>query len=151
GVEDGSQLRLSGEGAVGTHGAPPGDLYVVIRVRPHDFFVRRGPDLYCELPLTFPQLALGTEVEVPILGGKARLRVPSGTQPGEIVRLQGKGMPTLGKRGRGDICYQVVLEVPTKLGPKQRQLLEEFQHLSGDEPGPLFASFVKRMKRLLGS
>ena len=151
GVEDGSQLRLSGEGAVGIHGGPPGDLYVVIRVRPHDLFVRRGDDLYCQLPLTFPQLALGDEVEVPILGGKAQLTVPPGTQPGQVLRLRGKGMPSLHGRSKGDICYQVVLEVPTTLNAKQRQLLEEFQRASRDEPGPLLASFLERMKKLLNS
>ena len=153
GVEDGSQLRLSGEGAVGSHGGPAGDLYVVIRVRPHEFFVRRGEDLYCELPLTLPQLALGTEAEVPVLGGKAELKVPPGTQPGQILRLPGKGMPNLRARGRGkgDICYQVTVEVPTKLNAKQRQLLEEFQRASQDQQGPLLASFLERMKRLLGS
>jgi len=151
GVEDGSQLRLAGEGAVGTRGAPPGDLYVLIRVRPHDFFVRRGDDLYCELPLTFPQLALGAEVEVPVLGGTAELTVPPATQPGDVLRLKGKGMPSLRGRRRGDCCYQVVLEVPTKLTAKQRQLLEEFDRASRDERGPLLASFVERMKKLLGS
>lgn len=151
GVEDGSQLRLSGEGAGGIHGGPPGDLYVVIRVRPHDLFVRRGDDLYCGLPLTFPQLALGDAVEVPIFGGKAQLKVPPGTQPGQVLRFKGKGMPSLHGRGRGDICYQVVLEVPTKLNAKQRQLLEEFQRASADESGPLLASFLERMKKLLGS
>lgn len=150
GVEDGSQLRLSGEGAVGTQGAPPGDLYVLIRVRPHEFFVRRGNDLYCELPLTFPQLALGAEVEVPVLGGPAEFAIPPATQPGQILRLKGRGMPNLQGRGKGDICYQVVLDVPTKLTAKQRQLLGEFQRASRDEQGPLLASFLERMKKLLG-
>jgi len=105
GVDDGSQLRLTGEGGVGLRGGPPGDLYVVVRIRPHEFFVRRGQDLLCELPLSFPHLALGAEVEVPVLGGKARLKVPQGTQPGEILRLKGRGMPGLHPRGRGDACY----------------------------------------------
>ncbi len=151
GVDDGSQLRLPGEGAAGSQGGPPGDLYVVIRVRPHEFFVRRGNDLYCELPLTFPQLVLGADVEVPVLGGTAKLKVPPGTQPGEILRLKGKGMPDLDGRARGDTCYQAVLEVPTTLTAKQRQLLEEFQRAAQDERGPLHASFLERMKRLLGS
>ncbi len=150
GVDDGSQLRLTGEGGAGLYGGPPGDLYVVIRIRPHEFFVRRDADLYCELPLTFPQLALGTEVEAPVLGGKARLKVPPGTQPGEILRLKGKGMPGLRGRGRGDACYQAVLEIPTKLTAKQRELLEAYQRASTDESGPLLASFLERMKKLLG-
>jgi len=151
GVEDGSQLRLPGEGTAGSHGGPPGDLYVVIRVRPHEFFVRRGDDLYCELPLTFPQMALGAEVEVPVLGGKAELTVSPGTQPGQILRLKGKGMPNLHGRGKGDSCYQAVLEVPAKLTAKQRQLLEEFQRASHADQAPLLASFLERMKKLLGS
>ena len=89
-------------------------------------------------------------MEVPIFGGKAQLKVPPGTQPGQVLRLKGKGMPSLHGRGRGDICYQVVLEVPGKLNAKQRQLLEEFQRASADESGPLLASFLKRMKKLLG-
>ncbi|MBI4611363.1 MAG: molecular chaperone DnaJ [Candidatus Rokubacteria bacterium] len=151
GVEDSSQLRLTGEGAVGTRGGPAGDLYVVIRIRPHDFFVRRGDDLYCELPLTFAQLALGAEVQVPVLGGKATLKVPPGTQPDQVLRLKGKGMPNLHGRGRGDACYQAVLEIPTKLTAKQHQLLEEFQRASQDNAGPILTSFLDRMKKLLGA
>ncbi|MFQ5830035.1 MAG: molecular chaperone DnaJ [Candidatus Methylomirabilia bacterium] len=151
GVEDGSQLRVAGEGGGGTHGGPPGDLYVVIRVRPHELFVRRGDDLYCDLPLTFPQLALGTEVEVPVLDGRAALKVPAGTQPGRILRLKGRGMPSLRGRGRGDACYQVVQEVPTSLTAKQRELLEEFERASEGQPGPLLNSFVERMKKLFSS
>ncbi len=151
GVEDGSQLRLAGEGAAGSQGGPAGDLYVVIRVRPHEFFARHGDDLYCELPLAFPQLALGTDVEAPILAGKTQLKVSPGTQPGQVLRLKGRGMPNLHGQGKGDICYQVVLEVPTRLSAKQRQLLEEFQRASRDEQGPLLATFLERMKKLLGA
>jgi molecular chaperone DnaJ len=150
GVEDGSQLRLTGEGGGGIQGGLAGDLYVVIRIRPHDIFVRRGEDLLCELPLSFPQLALGAEVEVPVLGGTARLKVPPGTQPGQVLHLKGKGMPNIRGRGRGDACYQVVVDVPTKLTAKQRELLEEYQRAAAAEPGPLLASFLERMKKLLG-
>lgn len=150
GVDDGSHLRLSGEGAAGSQGGPPGDLFIVIHVRPHDFFTRRGEDLYCDLPLSFPHLALGAEVEVPVLGGTSPLKVPPGTQPGQILRLRGKGMPELGGRRRGDICYQAVLEVPTRLTARQRQILEELQRASQDERGPLLAAFIERMKKLFG-
>lgn len=150
GVEDGSQLRLSGEGGIGTHGGPAGDLYVVIRIRAHEFFVRQGDDLLCELPLTFPQVALGAEVDVPVLGGTAKLKVPPGTQPGQFLRLKGKGTPSLRGRGRGDACYQVVVEIPTALTAKQRALLEEYRRISAGEPGLLLASFLDRMKKLLG-
>jgi molecular chaperone DnaJ len=152
GVKDGDQLRLAGEGEAGLHGGPSGDLYVVIRVRPHPFFTREGDDLHCDLPLTFPQLALGAEVEVPVLEGRARLTVPPGTQPGAVLRLKGKGMPSLrGGRQRGDACYRAVLEVPAKLSGKQRRLLEEFQQATEGESGPLLSSFLDRMKKLLGS
>ena len=152
GVEDGNQLRLSGEGEAGAQGGPPGDLYVVIHIRPHEIFVRRGPDLLCELPLTFPQAALGAEVEVPVLGGRSTLTVPAGTQPGEQLRLRGKGMPQLRGRGHGDAVYQVAIEVPTRLTSRQRELLEEFHQLSkDDESGPLLTSWLDRMKKLFGS
>jgi molecular chaperone DnaJ len=150
GVEDGNQLRLAGEGEGGVFGGPPGDLYVVLTVKPHDIFVRQGADLLCELPLSFPQAALGDSVEVPVLGGKATLTVPPGTQPGAQLRLRGKGLPHLRGRGHGDAVYQVVLEVPTKLTARQRELLEEFHRDSGQH-GPLHTSFVERMKQLFGS
>jgi molecular chaperone DnaJ len=150
-VKDGDQLRLPGEGEAGMHGGPAGDLYVVIRLRPHPFFTRHGEDLLCELPLSFPQAALGTEVEVPVLGGHARLTVPAGTQPGQILRLKGKGMPSLRGRHHGDTCYQVVLEIPTRLTAKQRKLLEEYHAVSEGEAGPLSSSFLERMKKLFGS
>ncbi len=151
GVKDGDQLRLAGEGEAGTHGGPAGDLYVVIRIRPHPFFAREGDDLYCELPLSFPQVALGAKVKVPLLGGSATLEVPPGTQPGEILRLKGKGMPSLRGRHHGDACYRVVLEVSTRPTAKQRKLLEEYQAASDGESGPLAASFLERMKKLFGS
>ena len=151
GVKDGDQLRLGGEGEAGTHGGPAGDLYVVIRLRPHPFFTRHGDDLLCELPLSFPQVALGAEVEVPILEGRTTLKVPAGTQPGDVLRLKGKGMPSLRGRHHGDACYQVILEVPARLVAKQRQLLEEYQRASTGESGPRLASFLAGMKKLLGS
>jgi molecular chaperone DnaJ len=151
GVKDGDQLRLTGEGEAGRHGGPAGDLYVVIRLRPHPFFTRHGDDLLCELPLSFPQAALGTEVEVPILGGHARLTVAAGTPPGQILRLQGKGMPSLRGRHHGNACYQVVVEIPTHLTAKQRKLLEEYQAASEGEAGPVTSSFLERMKKLFGS
>ncbi len=151
GVEDGNQLRLAGEGEHGQFGGPPGDLFVVIHVRPHELFVRHGPDLFCEVPLSFAQAALGAQVEVPVLGGKATLTVPPGTQHGQQLRLKGKGMPHLRGRGRGDAVYQTLIEVPTRLTSRQQELLEEFQRASQDDSGPLLSSFVERMKKLFGS
>ncbi len=151
GVEDGNQLRLSGEGEGGLLGGPPGDLYVVLHVRPHDIFVRHGASLICELPLTFPQAALGCEIEVPVLKGKARLTIPAGTQSGQRLLLKGKGMPHLRGRGRGDAIYEVVVEVPTRLTARQRELLEELERASHGQTGPRLASFVERMKKLFGA
>ncbi len=135
GIEDGMQMRLTGEGAGGVRGGPAGDLYVVVRVHEHERFVRRDADLYAELRLTFPQLALGAEVDVPVLGGTEKLKVPAGTQPNQVLRLRGKGMPRLRGRGHGDACYQVALEVPQKLTAKQREALEAFDAAMRDEGG----------------
>lgn len=149
GIDDGMQLRLSGEGAGGLNGGPSGDLFVLVRIRDHSMFARNGADLYCDLPLSFPQLALGAEVEVPVLGGRATLKVPAGSQPGHVVRLRGKGMPHLRERGHGDACYRLQLEVPQKLNAGQREALEAFETASKDR-GPLVTSFLERMKKLLG-
>ncbi|MBI2469242.1 MAG: molecular chaperone DnaJ [Candidatus Rokubacteria bacterium] len=151
GVEDGSQLRLSGEGEGGPRGGPSGDLYVVIHVRQHPFFTRHGNDLVCPLPVTFTQAALGVEVDVPTLDGTVKLKVPAGTQNGEVLRLKGKGMPSLRGRGRGDACYQVVVEIPRKLTARQRELLEEYERASGgEEQGPLVGGFLDSLKKLFG-
>jgi molecular chaperone DnaJ len=151
GAEDGTQLRLTGEGEAGPRGGQPGDLYVVIHVREHEFFVRHGLDIVSALPLTFPQAALGATVDVPVLDGTAKLDVPGGTQTGAILRLRGKGMPAIHGRGRGDACYQVVVEVPAKLTARQRELLEEYQRVStGAEQGPLVGGFLESIKKLLG-
>jgi len=150
GIEDGMQLRLTGEGSNGPAAGPPGDLYVLVRIREHAIFARDGGDLLCDLPVSFAQLALGAEVEVPLLGGTATLRVPAGSQPHQVLRLRGKGMPHLRHRGHGDACYRVVLEVPQKLSGKQREALEAFEAASQDGRGPLMSAFLERMKKLLG-
>ena len=151
GVEDGNQLRMTGEGEGGLLGGPPGDLYVVIHVRPHEVFVRQGPHLLCELPLSFAQVALGDTVHVPLLRGTGELTVPPGTQPGQRLVLKGKGMPQLRGRSRGDAVYEVVVEVPTRLSARQRELLEEFGQLAKDEAGPKTSKFVERMKKLFSA
>jgi molecular chaperone DnaJ len=149
GIEDGMQLRLSNEGSSGVHGGPTGDLYVLVRIREHGIFVRSGADLLCELPVSFTNLALGTEIEVPLLDGQETLKIPAGTQPLEILRLRGKGMPHLRGRGRGDACYRLILEVPQKLNAKQREALDAFEKASGGQRGPLLSSFMERVKKLL--
>ena len=125
GIEDGMQVRLTGEGEAGVNGGPPGNLYVGISVSPHPIFRRDGANLLLDLPLNFVQAALGTEVEIPIIGGSESLKVPAGTQPGSVFRIRGKGMPHIRNHRRGDILIQVTLEVPTKLDPEQRMALED--------------------------
>jgi molecular chaperone DnaJ len=115
-------------------------------VRPHPFFERDGPDLHCQVPVTFVQAALGTEVEVPTLEGKVALRVPEGTQSGRVLRLAGKGLPALGQRGRGDLLARIFVEVPTKLTARQRELLEQFAEESGTEVSPVTRSFVEKLR-----
>ena len=149
GIDDGMQLRLTGEGSGGINGGPSGDLYVLVRIREHAMFARNGGDLYCDLPVSFPQLALGADLEVPVLGGTAKLKVPGGSQPGQFLKLRGRGMPRLRERGHGDACYRLLLEVPPKLNAGQREALEAFEAAS-KERGPLAASFLERMKKLLG-
>jgi molecular chaperone DnaJ len=149
GIDDGMQLRLTGEGSGGLNGGPPGDLYVLVRLREHAMFARDGNDLHCDLPVSFGNLALGAELEVPVLGGSATLKVPAGSQPHQLLRLRGKGMPHLRDRGHGDAVYRLLLEVPHKLNAKQREALEAFDAASKDK-GPLATSFLERMKKLLG-
>ncbi|CAM3439094.1 molecular chaperone DnaJ [Marinicrinis lubricantis] len=147
GVDDGAQLRVSGEGEAGSKGGPPGDLYVVIRVKPHEFFEREGDDIYCEVPLTFAQAALGDEIEVPTLTGKVKLKVPAGTQTGTYFRLKGKGVPRLRGYGQGDQHVKAVVVTPSRLNDKQKDLLREFAQLSGEETHEQNQSFFDRMKK----
>jgi molecular chaperone DnaJ len=149
GIDDGMQLRLTGEGSAGHHGGPGGDLYVLVRIREHDLFSRNGADIYCDLPVTFPQLVFGTEVEVPVLKGVAALKIPPGSQPQQVLRIRGRGMPRLRERGHGDACYRLVLEVPSRLNAKQREALQAFEAASKGQSGPLIGPFLERMKKLL--
>lgn len=151
GVEHGSQMRLQGEGEAGLRGGASGDLYVVISIKEHDLFTRHGDDLLCQLPLSFPRVAFGGEVEVPTLDGPVPLRIPAGTQNGDILRLKGKGMPNLRGFGRGDLLFQVVVETPRKLTAKQRAALEEFERASHGQEGPLITRFLERIKQAFGS
>ncbi|MDA8212685.1 MAG: molecular chaperone DnaJ [Clostridia bacterium] len=134
GIDNDSRMRVSGQGEPGTRGGPPGDLYLFIRVRSHKIFTRRGNDVYCEVKLSFPQAALGDEIEVPTLEGKAELKVPAGTQTGTTFRLRNQGIPDVHGYGRGDQHVRVVVKVPTKLSDRQKELLREFADLSGEKP-----------------
>ena len=135
GVEEGVQLRVSGEGDAGPDGAPRGDLYCVIREKEHNVFQRSGPDVLTEVPFSFAQLALGDRVEIPTLRGKVEMAVPAGTQSGKVFRLRGQGLPRLEGRGKGDQLVRVFCEIPTKLTDRQTELLEEFQEIDGEESG----------------
>lgn len=147
GVDSGSRLRVSGEGEAGIKGGPHGDLYVVLYVRPHEIFKRQNNDLVCEMPLSFVLVALGGEIEVPTLEGKAKLRIPEGTQPGAVFRLKGKGVPSLRGFGRGDQLVKVKVEVPRRLNTSQKKILQEFAQASGLDLSDVGdKSFFERVK-----
>jgi molecular chaperone DnaJ len=151
GVETGTRLKLTGEGGQGSKGGGNGDLYIVLSVKEHPFFVREENDVVCEVPISFPQAALGCEMEVPTLDGKVSLKVPEGTQSGKIFRLKGKGIPALGGYGRGDQMVVVKVETPTNLNARQRQLLEEFAAISGEEAHPMGKGFFQKMMDFLST
>lgn len=133
GVDDGTRVRLSGEGEAGDRGGPPGDLYVFLRVRPHEFFKRQENDVICEVPINFTQAALGDEVDVPTLQGSAKLKVPEGTQSGTRFRLKGHGIPDPRGYGKGDQYVVVKVVTPTRLTTRQREILKEFAEAGGDK------------------
>ena len=149
GVDSGSRLKLRGEGESGATGGQPGDLYVLIQVAEHSLFHREGTDVVCEVPVSLAQAALGTEIDVPTLDGKRRVKVAAGTQSGHLVRLRGLGVPDLNGYGRGDQLVRVVVETPRKLSARQRELLEEFARISGEEVHPMSKSFLEKVKSLL--
>ncbi len=145
GVDAGSRLRVQGEGEPGLYGGPPGDLYVVLDIEEHPFFKREGTEIYCDVPVSFPQAVLGAEIELPTLDGTARLRIPAGTQSGQLFYLKGKGLPRVGGHQRGNQVVRVYVDVPRKLTPRQRELLEEFASINGDE---VSKGFKERLKDL---
>ncbi|TMA60076.1 MAG: molecular chaperone DnaJ [Deltaproteobacteria bacterium] len=150
GVDAGSRLKLRGEGEPGMNGGPAGDLYVLLHVREHPLFVREGRDIVCEVPISITQAALGTEMEVPTLEGTARVKIPAGTQSAQVFRLKGQGIPDLNGYGRGDELVRILVETPKKLSSRQRELLEEFARLAGEEVHPLSKSFLDKVKSVLG-
>jgi molecular chaperone DnaJ len=155
GIATGQRLRLYGEGEHGSAGGPPGDLYVVVHVQEHPFFHREEDDLYCEMPITFPTLALGGNIKVPTLNGREELHVPAGTQPGARFKLRGKGMPHVNGRGHGDLHVIARVAVPKKLSKEQKHLLEELsrtlpqEKLDDDESGD-DKPFFERVKDIFG-
>ena len=149
GVETGSQLRLAGKGEGGVRGGPAGNLYVVIRVRPHALFRRREDDLFCEMPVPFDVLTLGGNIDVPTIDGFAKLKIAPGTETGKVFRLRSKGMPNVEGRGRGDLHAQVVTEIPVKLSSKQKKALIEFKDNVTDKNYPSAARFREQAKTFL--
>ncbi|RPI38100.1 MAG: molecular chaperone DnaJ [Nitrospiraceae bacterium] len=148
GVDIGSRLKISGEGEPGEYGGPYGDLYVVLNIESHPFFKREGTEIFCEVPVSFPQAALGAEIEVPTIDGTAKLKIPHGTQSGKLFTIKGKGAPRVGGSQRGNQIVRIYVEVPTKLSSRQKELLEEFASLSGDE---VTKGFKEKLKDLFTS
>jgi len=128
GIESGQTLKLSGQGEAGPYGGQAGDLFVNIHIRPHKYFQRQGNDLVYNLIINFTQAALGDKIEIPILDGKIRLKIPAGTQPGEMIKLKGKGMPQLYGRGKGDLIVKIQVSIPKKLSQRQRKAIKEYGH-----------------------
>jgi molecular chaperone DnaJ len=146
GVDNGMQLCLRGEGEPGDRGGPRGDLYCDIHVAEHSLFKRQGHDLICAVPLSFPQAALGTELEIPLLDGRHQLQIAAGTQPGEVIRLRGKGMPDPHSRRKGDLLIQIHMEVPKKLNQRQEELLRELSELEKKNVSAHQKSFLEKIK-----
>lgn len=145
GVDTGSRLRISGEGEMGFNGGPRGDLYIYLNVEEHPFFKRDGNDLYCDMPVTFPQAALGAEIEVPTIDGTHKLKMPSGTPSNRIFHIKGKGIQKLGGSHRGDQIVRIYVDVPKNLTQRQRELLEEFAQVTGDEVNKSFKEKIKNL------
>lgn len=147
GVESGSRLRSQGNGEAGFRGGPPGDLYVFLGVKQHEIFARDGDDLICEIPVSFVQAALGAEIEVPTLEGRATIKIPGGTQPGTVLRVRGRGVKNLQGYGQGDLRVRVQVEVPAHLNSAQKAKLTEFAALCDGKEAPLAQSFFEKARR----
>ncbi|MCX2564613.1 MULTISPECIES: molecular chaperone DnaJ [Acetobacter] len=149
GIEDGTRIRMTGEGESGPQGTPPGDLYIQVSVKEHSIFQRDGANIFCRVPLRMGQAALGTEVEVPVIdGNRAKVKIPAGTQTGNNFRLRGKGFSVLRSGARGDMYVQVSVETPQHLNKRQRELLEEFEKEAGEniKSSPEHTGFFARVK-----
>ena len=151
GVEDGTRIRLAGEGEAGLRGGPSGDLYIFLSLKPHPFLQRDGADLFCRVPVSLVTAALGGEVSVPVLDGEdCSVKVPEGTQTGKQIRIKGRGMPVLRARDHGDLYIQVIVETPQKLNNRQRELLREFERESSKDTQPESASFFAKVRDFFG-
>lgn len=148
GVEDGTRIRYSGEGDAGRNGGPKGDLYVVLGVRPHDFFEREGNDLHCVIPISFPQATLGAEFEMPGIDGPVNIKIPEGTQSGKELRIRGRGVPILNGKGNGDMIVRVVVQVPRKLSRQQKELVQKLGESLTVDNKPSSPGLLDKMKDL---
>ena len=148
GVEEGTRIRYGGEGDAGRSGGPGGDLYVVLSIRPHDFFESSGHDLHCVIPLSFPQAALGAEIEIPGIDGAVALKIPEGTQSGKELRIRGRGVPYLNEKGRGDLIVQIMVQIPKKLNRAQRDLVSKLAETLTVDNKPTSPSLLEKMKDL---
>lgn len=148
GINDEQMLNVSGQGSSGTNGGPAGDVHVYVNVRPHQIFDRRGDDVWCELPITFAQAAMGAEVVVPTIDGKVSYNVHEGTQPGDVFKLKGKGIPHINGRGRGDQYVKVTIEVPKNLNAKQKEILKQFEGATTDKNYAKRRGFFDVIKKL---
>jgi molecular chaperone DnaJ len=151
GVDSGTRLRMTGQGEPGTNGGPPGDLYIFLEVKEHTFFERRGADLYCTIPLSIPQAALGTKIMVPTLRGEEQLQIPEGTESGQIFRLKGQGLPNP-HGGKGDLYVNIHVVIPSKLSREQKRLFEQLGHTLKIENSPVerSSSFFDKVKDIFG-
>ena len=153
GVDQDDRIRLTGEGEAGVNGGPPGDLYVVVNLKPHPVFTRDGADLHCEMPVSFTTAALGGEIEIPTLDGQAKLRIPPETQTGQVFRLRNKGIRPVRGSVTGDLYCHVALETPVKLTSRQKELLREFEEISQQDPdahNPRAKSFMDKVRDFFG-
>ena len=150
GVEDGTRIRLAGEGEAGTNGAPPGDLYIFLDIGHHRFFQRESANLYCRIPIPMSKAALGGTIEVPTIEGtRTRINIPAGTQSGQQLRLRGKGMTILRSQARGDMFVEISVETPVRLTERQKELLKEFDEISREEgSNPESEGFFSKMKEI---
>ena len=147
GVEDGTRIRLANEGEAGLRGGPPGDLYIFLAIKPHEFFQRDGADIFTRVPISMTTGALGGHIEVPMVnGGRTRVKIPEGTQTGRQFRLKGKGMPVMQRKTAGDMYIQVEVETPKNLTRKQQDILKEFDKASSDSTSPEAAGFFARVR-----
>ena len=148
GVEEGTRIRYGGEGDAGRQNGPKGDLYIVLSIRAHDFFERSGHDLHCVIPISFPQAALGAEIEIPGIDGPITLKVPEGVQSGRELRVRGRGVPHLNEKGQGDLVVKVIVQIPRKLTRAQRELIAKLSETMAVDNKPTAPGLLEKMRDL---